>query len=64
MAMVKKPLKTAIIEFYQLKLKKGKEYTVKNFKKVCTELQSINGLKCLKPLEIAIENRDPEKQLI
>ena len=29
----KNPLKTAIIEFYKLNLKKGKEYTVKHFKK-------------------------------
>ena len=29
----KKPLKTAIIECYKLNLKKGKEYTVKHFKK-------------------------------
>ena len=31
--MVKKPFKTAIIEFYKLNLKKGKEYMVKHFKK-------------------------------
>ena len=29
----KKPLKTAITEFYKLNSKKGKEYTVKHFKK-------------------------------
>ena len=29
----KKPLKTAVIEFYKLNSKKGKEYTVKHFKK-------------------------------
>ena len=51
----KKPLKAAIIEFYKVNSKKGKEYTVKHF-----NLQSIDGLKSLKPLEIAIENMDPE----
>ena len=33
----KKTLKTAIIEFYKLKSKKGKEYTVKHFKKKCAQ---------------------------
>ena len=32
-----------------------KENTVKHFKKVCTGLQSIDGLKSLKPLEIVIK---------
>ena len=35
-----------------------KENTVKHFKKVCTGLQSIDGLKSMKPLEIVIKNLD------
>ena len=35
-----------------------KENTVKHFKKVCTGLQSIDGLKSLKPLDIAIKMFD------
>ena len=58
----KKPLKTAIIEIYKLHLKKRKEYTVKHFKKSVYRLQSIVGLKSLKPLEIAIKNMDPEPE--
>ena len=29
----KKPLKIAVLEFYKLNSKKGKEYTIKHFKK-------------------------------
>ena len=62
----KKPLRIAILEFYKLNLNKRKEYTVKHFKKVLPGLKSKDGLKSLKPLEIAIKNldREPEKQLI
>ena len=31
--MVKKTLKTVITNFYKIHMKKGKEYTFKNFKK-------------------------------
>ena len=56
----KKPLKTAITDFYNLNLKKEKNMQWNTSKKVCTGLQSLGGLKSLKPLEIAIENMDPE----
>ena len=62
----KKPLKIAVLEFYKLNSKKGKNIQSNIQKKVCTGLQSIDGLRSLNPLEIVIENLDsePEKQLI
>ena len=55
MASVKN-IRIVILEFY--KLIGIKENTVKHFKKVYTGLQSIGGLKSLKPLEIVIKNLD------
>ena len=60
----KKPLKTAITDFYNLNLKKEKNMQWNTSKKVCTGLQSLGGLKSLKPLEIAIENMDPESNWV
>jgi hypothetical protein len=68
MAMVKNHLKLQLLSFISLhNSKKGKEYTYsETLQKKCAQGYnlSMQGLKSLKPLAIAIENMDPEKQLI
>ena len=61
----KKPLTIAILEFYKLNLNKGKEYTIKHFKKSVHRVQSIDGYSLNYLLKIAIKNlyTEPEKQL-
>ena len=61
----KKTFRVAILEFYKLNLNKGKEYTIKHFKKSVHRVQSIDGYSLNYSLKIAIENlnTEPEKQL-
>ena len=58
----KKPLTIAILEFYKLNLNKGKEYTIKHFKKSVHRVQSIDGYSLNYLLKIAIENLDTEAE--
>ena len=58
----KKPLKIAVLEFYKLNSKKGKEYTIKHFKK---SLQRATVYRWLKNFESTGNcDQKPEKQLI
>ena len=64
--MVKNHLKLQFLSFISLIRNKEKNIQSNTSKKVWTGLQSIDGLRTLNPLEIVIENLDPEpeKQLI
>ena len=57
-------LKLQLLSFISLIWKKEKNIQWNTSKKVCTGLQSLGGLKSLKPLEIAIENMDPESNWV